>query len=160
MKTKGTWMNPRRDSGSSFSRKRLLVGFEAAFEHGLLVIASLDSEAAHETFDPLEEAAHLDHDSLYVPVRAAVDGLVKVLVFEEKAPRGLTAGLSLVFDGRFEADYGVVELEDASDSIRARVSLEEDGPPHVRVYRDDAAAEIVVVLGEWSRQAATMRERA
>lgn len=67
-------MSPRNDSSSSFSRKRLLVAFEAAFEHGLLVIASLDSGADHETFDPLEEAVHLDHDSLYVPVRAASTG--------------------------------------------------------------------------------------
>lgn len=41
-------MRSREDSRSSFSRKRLLVACEAAFEHGLLVIRVYRDDAAAE----------------------------------------------------------------------------------------------------------------
>ncbi|MEV4596628.1 hypothetical protein AB0K15_04420 [Amycolatopsis sp. NPDC049253] len=95
----------------------------AFFDHGILVVEDVETPGPHESWDPDTERLHLDADSLYVLVRASVDGPVRVDVFHDEAPPEFTEGLALKLEGVLETPSAAVTVHDFDDSADLRVEV-------------------------------------
>lgn len=98
-------------------------GFIAFFQHGLLVLEDVSSQAGHDFWDAANESFHLDDDSLYVAVQADVDGPVRVDVYHGDVPEVASSGLVSKFAGVLNVPSMEVKAHDSDDVVCLRVQL-------------------------------------
>ena len=111
----------------------LLSSVEASFPYGLLVVAAPESTDPHNDWDASTETVHARPDSLYIGVRQAASGLVKVRCFEDEE---LPSELGLLFTGTLALPSARLRIYDPDETISMILSV--DGKSMtVTIYADD-----------------------
>jgi len=130
----------------------LLGTFTAFFDHGLLMVEDLESNAAHEGWDAATEFIHHDRDSLYIAVQSVVDGAVSVGVYRDVAPADEIEGLIPAFSGEIESDSGRFRIYD-SDEAAVLTVIGYAGRNRLEVFIDEqnTVSRVVVVVGAMNR---------
>lgn len=99
----------------------LVCSVETSFPYGLMVVAAPESTDPHDDWDAATEVVHARPDSLYVGVRQAASGLVKVKCFEDEAPQ---SDLEPLFTGRLTLPSARLRIYDPDETISMILSVE------------------------------------
>ena len=111
----------------------LLSSVETSFPYGLMVVAAPESTDPHDGWDASTETVHARPDSLYVGVRQAASGLVKVRCFVDEIQQ---SELELLFTGTLALPSARVRIYDPDETISMIVSVEGKSMA-VAIYADD-----------------------
>jgi len=99
----------------------LVSAFETSFPYGLMVVVAPESTDPHEDWDASTETVHARPDSLYISVRQASSGLVKVKCFEGEE---LRPDLDLLFTGMLALPSARLRIYDPDETISVILSVD------------------------------------
>lgn len=121
----------------------ILGSIEARFPFGLLIVSDSQSMSTHDRWNPASEMVHADSASLYIAVRDAVAGLVKVVCLEGGSAGG---DLHEMFSGSLELPSSTLKLYDPDEAVCLTVPVTKP-EMRVTVYGDNPKeASYVVIL--------------
>lgn len=112
----------------------MLVGsVETRFSYGLMVVAAPESTDSHEYWDAATETVHARPDSLYVGVRQAASGLVKVRCFDGDSPE---SELTPLFSGMLTLPSARLRIYDPDETISMIMPVTGEHMA-IAIYADD-----------------------
>ena len=111
----------------------LVSSVETSFPYGLMVVAAPESTDPHDDWDAATETVHARPDSLYIGVRQAASGLVKVRCFEGEDQQ---SELELLFMGTLALPSARLRIYDPDETISMILSVEGKSTA-IAIYADN-----------------------